>query len=360
MSTSRSQPTHRTPAVADYRGPRQSRRNTPRGEEGQRPRGTPQRTHSPQHLQIRHALLWYRAEGPFAGRANGWTDLFDISQDLTHVYNTYINITEDLVRMQGEIHRQREDLGGLIDRLIDRLAATTSSRVRHALNDFEDREHVTPDRPAYTPRPSRLFTNDERGRVARPSPAEQELENRRNVFLVWEATGDANHLHARRALGLPQPTTTADIAQRLFDELRQLRSLPGRSTRELRGSTSETPPPYPDGPHRTWPEHITTNGTAQMNISEISLRSGYQRGPLPNNPADNVDPRATGSSTVPTIFAGVVDSINQVIDRMSAGSTLFGEPRRPPPSAETETFTTNRTPRPSEDTGRDLSGTTNA
>ncbi|PCH45128.1 hypothetical protein WOLCODRAFT_155136, partial [Wolfiporia cocos MD-104 SS10] len=192
------------------------------------------------------------------------------------------------------------------------------------------------------------------------SAEEQELETRRNVFLVWEATGDANHLHTRRALGLPQPTTTADIAQRLFDELRRSRSLPGRSMRELRESTSGTPPPYPDGSHRTSPEHITTSDTARTNTSEISLRLGYQRGPLPNNPVDNAGPRVTGSSTAPTIFAGVVDSINQVIDRMSAGSTLFGGPQQPPPSAETGTSTTNRMPRPSEDTGRDLSGTTNA
>ncbi|PCH38497.1 hypothetical protein WOLCODRAFT_149434 [Wolfiporia cocos MD-104 SS10] len=192
------------------------------------------------------------------------------------------------------------------------------------------------------------------------SPEEQELENRCNIFLVWEATGDANHLHARRALGLPQPTTSRDIAQRLFCDLLQSRSLPARSMRELHRGTNGTPPPYPDGSHRTSSEHITTSDTGRTNISVISLPSGYQRGPPLNNPVDNADPQATGSSTVPTIFAGVVDSINQVIDRMSARSTLFGEPRQPPHSAETGTFTMNRTPRPSNETGRNLSGTTNA
>ncbi|PCH40677.1 hypothetical protein WOLCODRAFT_150707 [Wolfiporia cocos MD-104 SS10] len=315
-------------------------------EDAQRPRGTPQRTYSPQHLQIRHALLWYRAKGPFAGRSNGWTDLFDITQDLTHVYNQYINITEDLVRMQGGISWQRENLGGLVDRLIDRMAATTSSRVRHALNDFEDREHVMTNQPDYTPQPARLFSTDERSRL----PEEQELENRRNVFLIWEATGDANHLHARRALGLPQLTTTGDI----------LRSLPARSMRELHRGMNGTPPLYPDGSHRTSSEHTTTSDTGRTNISAISLPSGYQRGPPLNSPVDNADPRATGSLTVPTIFAGVVDSINQVIDRMSAGNTLFGGPQQPPPSAEMGTYTMNRIPRPSEEADRNLSGMTNA
>ncbi|PCH39717.1 hypothetical protein WOLCODRAFT_149758 [Wolfiporia cocos MD-104 SS10] len=178
-------------------------------------------------------------------------------------------------------------------------------------------------------------------------PDEQELERRQNVFLVWEAMGDVNHLHARQVLGLPQHTTTEAIVQRLFLELHQSRSLPTRSTSELQGNTSATPPPYPDGPFRTSSERTTMNSTGGTSTSEISLPSGYQRGPLPNNCADSVGQTPTGSSTVQTIFAGLVASINQVIDRVNAAPIRPAELQRPLPSAGMETSIMNRIPRPS-------------
>ncbi|PCH39317.1 hypothetical protein WOLCODRAFT_158876 [Wolfiporia cocos MD-104 SS10] len=233
---------------------------------------------------------------------------------------------------------------------------STTSRIESTLHQIDPRTPLDP--PGYSPTMnvsksqahSILWQAIEYYFGSLPhlsSPDEQELERRQSVFLVWEATGDVNHLHARRALGLPQHTTTEAIAQRLFNELCQSRSLPARSTSELQGSMSATPPPYPDGPSRISSERTTMNNTGGMNTSAISLPSGYQRDPLQNNPVDSAGQTPTGSSTVQTIFAGLVASINQVIDRVNAVPTRPAEHQRPLPSAGTETSIMNRIPRPS-------------
>ncbi|KAJ4116193.1 hypothetical protein NW765_016869 [Fusarium oxysporum] len=69
-----------------------------RRQEGGLPPTSTDQTRPPSGTGPRDLLL---AE-PMAGRP-----LFDIAQDLTHVYSSYQNITEDLIRMEGQIRAQR-------------------------------------------------------------------------------------------------------------------------------------------------------------------------------------------------------------------------------------------------------------
>ena len=123
----------------------------------------------PRQLQVRHALGTYSSDAPFGGRGrSGWTDAFDVAQLLTRIYDDYGAITEDIIRTERLVRRQREDVRVAIDRLIHSLANAASIPLQGVLNAYDQRPHTPYRRPEYVPRPARLFTTEESTRVASP------------------------------------------------------------------------------------------------------------------------------------------------------------------------------------------------
>ena len=90
----------------------------------------------PRQLQVRHALGTYSSDAPFGGRGrSGWTDAFEVAQLLTRIYDDYGVITEDIVRTERLVRRQREDVRVAIDRLIHSLANAASIPLQGVVTD---------------------------------------------------------------------------------------------------------------------------------------------------------------------------------------------------------------------------------
>ena len=96
---------------------------------------------------------------------------------------------------------------------------------------------------------------------------EMDLERRRHLLLLWEATNDRHALESRALLGLPPWATTGQVAWRLFVDLLQSRSFTERilNEPELNGERMQTL--FPNGYCERCVAEMTMNAMRRASIS---------------------------------------------------------------------------------------------
>ena len=145
-----------------------------------------------------------------------------------------------------------------------------------------------------------------------------DIETRRQLLLLWEATNDRHALYCRSILGLPRWIDDGQLAQRLFNDLLLLRSFPAPSTNEQQPSTNATSTPSPTGPCKECSEGTTRNASNEGTTSGTSLPAALHPSRLDSGGVDAANPPTTGFWIAPSTFAQLVTSISQVIEQASA------------------------------------------